>query len=76
MNCYPRKRVLPTCRGCHPEAFIAASFYNFKYIANNHNNNDNNDTNTNKISSCINFHLHKFYCPVSTFLYHFCFFVK
>ena len=43
--------VLSTCGGCHPEGFIVASFYNFKYIANNHGNNNNNDTNNNKLSS-------------------------
>ena len=64
---YPRYKVpvLFKCGGCHPEEFIIASFYNFKYIANNHDNNsDNNDTN-NKLRSCTNFHLHNFYFPVS-----------
>ena len=50
--------VLSTCGGCHPEGFIVTSFYNFKYIANNHN---NNDSNNNKLCSCISFHLHSFY---------------
>ena len=51
--------VLSTCVGCRSEGFIVASFYNFKYIANNHdNNNNNNDTNNNKLSSYINFHLY------------------
>ena len=70
--------VLSTCGGCHPEGFIIASFYNFKYIANNHdnNNNDNDDANNNKLSSCINFHLHNFYFPVSIFLCQFSFFAK
>ena len=66
--------VLSTCGECHREGLIFASFYNFKYIANNHdNNNRNKDTNNNKISGCINFHLLNFYFPVSFFLYEFSF---
>ena len=43
--------VLYTFEGCQPERFIVRSFYNLKYIANNHDNNyKNNDTN-NKLSS-------------------------
>ena len=60
--------VLSTCGGCHPEWFFVASFYSFKYIANNHDhNNYNNDTNNNKLSSCKTFHLHNFFFPVSVF---------
>ena len=62
--------VLSTWGEWHLEGFIAASFYNFKYIANNHDkNNSNNDTNNNKCSSTTNFHhLHNFYFPVLIFL--------
>ena len=62
--------VLSTSVGCHPEGFIVASFYNFKYIAENHDNNNSiTDTNNNKFSSSINFHLHNFYCPMSTMFF-------
>ena len=62
--------VLSTSGGCHPEGFIVASFYNFKYIADNHDNNNSiNDTNNNKFSSCINFDLHNFYCPMATMFF-------
>ena len=75
---FPRYKVpvLSTCGGCHPEGFIVASFYNFKYIANSHDNNNNNDTNNNKLSGCINFYLHYFYFPVSIFLCQFSFLVE
>ena len=65
--------LLSTCGGCLQEGFIFASFYNFKYIANNHdNNNNNNCTNNNKLSRFLNFHLHIFLLssvnfPVSIF---------
>ena len=75
---YPRQKVhalSSTCGRCHPEGFIVASFYGFKYIAKNHANNvNNNDTNNNKLSSCINFHLHiifTFQCQFSCFCFPF-----
>ena len=81
---FPRYKVpvLSTCGGCHPEGFIVASFYDFKYIVNNHdnnynnnsNNNNNNNTNNDKLGSCINFYLHNFYFPVSILLCQFSFF--
>ena len=68
--------VLSTCGGCHPKGFIVASFYNFKYITNNHDNNNNDNDTNNKLSSCVNFHLYKFYCSVSNFLCQFSFFAR
>ena len=60
--------VLFTCGGCCPEGFIAASFYNFKYIL----------TIMIMITRKMipNFNLHNFYFPVSIFLCQFSFFAK
>ena len=67
--------VLSICGGCHPEGFIVARFYNFKYIANNHgNNNHNNDKNNNKLSSYKTFHLHNLLSNVSFLVSNFLFF--
>ena len=46
-----------------------SSFYNSKYITNNHNNNSNNDNNDYKISGYISLNLRNFYIPVSIFLF-------
>ena len=57
-QCYSARykvSVLSTCGGCHSEGFVVAIFYNFKYLANNHDKKSNdNDTNS-KLSSRVKF---------------------
>ena len=57
-QCYSARykvSVLSTCGGCHSEGFVVAIFYNFKYLANNHDKKSNNNDTNSKLSSRVKF---------------------